>query len=77
MYYWLFEMLFAAVAQVPFRVDPTTIENSKAKNVPNIVIEGKIYSAVCPVTKPFTGEVCDCGAATRLALSLFHPPSLR
>eukprot|EP00042_Codosiga_hollandica_P027265 m.134026 g.134026 ORF g.134026 m.134026 type:complete len:299 (+) comp52439_c1_seq1:94-990(+) len=43
--------------EVSFRIDPTTMEAAKAKNIPNLVVEGKIHSAICSISKPFTGEL--------------------
>ena len=45
--------------QVPFSVNPASLENSRGRSVPNFLVEGKLYTAACPITKPLTGEVSE------------------
>jgi len=44
--------------EVPFTISPASLENLKdRKGVPDFLVEGKLSSSVCSITKPFTGEI--------------------
>ena len=46
------------VFQVAFTISPASLENLKdRKAVPDFLVEGRLISSVCSITKPFVGEI--------------------
>jgi len=46
--------------EIPFTITPNALKNVKAnalKNIPNFTITGKLNTATCQLTRPFTGEL--------------------
>jgi len=46
--------------EIPFTITPASLKNvkpSSLKNIPNFRISGKLITATCQLTKPFTGEL--------------------
>jgi len=50
---------YPKVEEVPFSITPQSIEVTKASvsRIPNFKINGKLTSATCVITRPFTGEI--------------------
>ena len=46
------------VYQVTFTISPASLENLKdRKAVPDFLVEGRLLSSVCSITRPFVGEI--------------------
>jgi len=46
--------------EIPFSITPAALKNVKSsalKNIPNFQLTGKLSTATCQLTKPFTGEL--------------------
>lgn len=58
----------AIIKPVDFSITPESLQNVKDRSkIPSFLLKGKLYSSVCCITKPFTGEICveKCDAAIR------------